>query len=187
MQVVVVTPPARVLVLDLLKRHLRVDGDDDDLLIQAYADAAQSHIDGPDGWLGRSIGVQTLEARRSGFGCDLIVLPCGPVTSIVSVLYDDPDGVEQTLAPSAYVADPRGLLRAGDDPWPSARLAHASVRIRYTAGYAITPPAIKAALMLMAGDLYANRETGVVGTVSVDVKMSTTVENLLAPYRVWTV
>ncbi len=45
-----------------------------------------------------------------------------------------------------------------------------------------TPKGVQAAVLLMVGDLYAKRETGVVGTVSAEVKTSLTVENLLAPF-----
>ncbi len=67
MPVVVVSPPAPLVGLDLLKQHLRVDGSDDDALITAYAAAAQGQIDGPAGWLGRAIGPQTLELRLDRF------------------------------------------------------------------------------------------------------------------------
>lgn len=188
MTVAVITPPTAVLPLDIAKRHLRVEPDnlDDDLLIQAYAAAAQSHIDGPGGWLGRAIGVQTLEASFDRFSCDFIRLPCPPITEIVSVKYDDTDEAEQTLAPSAYQLDPEGVLRIGADPWPSAYRRRGSVRVRYEAGYAITPPAITAALLLMIGDLFAARESFAVGSVAA-VPMSTTVEALLGPYRTWSV
>jgi uncharacterized phiE125 gp8 family phage protein len=188
-QVAVITPPVSVVPLDIAKRHLRVEADnlDDDLLIQAYAAAATSHIDGPNGWLGRAIGVQTLEASFDRFACDFIRLPYPPITAIVSVKYDDTDEAEQTLAPSAYELDPEGVLRIGSEPWPTAYQRRGSVRVRYAAGFEVTPPAITAALLLMTGDLYANRETGVVGTVSADIKMSTTVKALLDPYRAWSV
>lgn len=50
-----------------------------------------------------------------------------------------------------------------------------------------TPSAVVAAVLLMTADLYANRESVVLGTIAAEVKMPTTVANLLAPYRNWTV
>lgn len=43
--------------------------------------------------------------------------------------------------------------------------------------------AVTAAVLLMAGHLYANREAVVVGTISAALPLS--VQFLLAPYRVW--
>lgn len=45
------------------------------------------------------------------------------------------------------------------------------------------PGAVVAAILLMAGHLYANREAVVTGTISTALPMS--VQFLLAPYRVW--
>jgi hypothetical protein len=44
-------------------------------------------------------------------------------------------------------------------------------------------PAVTAAILIMAGHLYANRETVVTGTISTELPMS--VQFLLAPHRVW--
>lgn len=186
MNVAVITPPAAVIPLEIAKRHLRVELDylGDDLLIQAYAAAAQSHVDGPSGWLGRAIGPQTLEASFDRFACDFIPLRYSPITEIVSIKYDDTDEAEQTLSPTAYQLDPEGVLRVGADAWPTAYCRRGSVRVRYKAGFAVTPPAITAALLLMTGDMYSQRESFALGSASA-VPMSTTVEALLSPYRVW--
>lgn len=45
------------------------------------------------------------------------------------------------------------------------------------------PPAITAAILLMAGHLYANREGVVTGTIATALPLS--VQFLLSPYRVW--
>ena len=60
-----------------------------------------------------------------------------------------------------------------------------AVRLRYTAGYEALPAPIKAALLLMCGDLYENRETAVIGVSASKVPMAMAVENLLGPYRVY--
>ncbi|MCR5874369.1 head-tail connector protein [Phenylobacterium sp. J426] len=201
MGVVVITPPEPLIDLDTAKTHLRVDlaDTDDDALIAAYVAAASAHIDGPGGWLGRAIGPQTLELRLSAFEsarCDTIDLPYQPIIDVVSVKYLDASGVEQTLTADTYEVTEGYVLRpAYNTRWPAARERADAIRIRYRAGYAADPDAdelqaavpapIAAAVLLMTGDLYANRETGVVGTVAADVQMSTTVEALLAPYRIW--
>lgn len=188
MSVTVITPAAleSVIAMDLLFKHLKLEDADEEQIVQAYAEAAVGVIDGPGGWLGRALGVQTLEARLDGFGCELLALTCPPLIEIVSVKYDDVDGVEQTLAADVYEIDPAGVALARGKSWPATAYGRGVVRVRYEAGYEVgIPAAIRSAILLMVGDLYANRETGVVGTVSADVKMSTTVDNLLSPYRVW--
>ena len=61
------------------------------------------------------------------------------------------------------------------------------MRIQYSAGFTTVPSAIMAALLLMIGDLYSNRQTVETGVraAAVSVPMSTTVETLLQPYRVF--
>lgn len=186
MTVLVVTPPAPVLDRALAKQHLRVTTGDEDALIDAYIAAACGMIDGPDGWLERSIGEQVLELRTDRF-CDSLRLPCGPVREIDAVEYVDADGALTALDSDVYVLRGDRLELAYDEAWPSVRGDADGVRIRYVAGFedGAVPAPITAALLLMVGDLYENRETGVVGTVSAEVKMSTTVEALLRPYRIW--
>jgi uncharacterized phiE125 gp8 family phage protein len=188
MTIAVITPPAAIVDLTAAKAHLRVDHNDDDLLIEGYIAAASGAVDGPDGWLGRAVGRQTLELSEDAFYCANgrgLELPCPPVVSIDMVKYDDENGAEQTLASSAYRLTSRARLELiSGASWPSLRAGSDALRIRYLAGYEVVPAPIVASVLLMTGDLYANRETGVVGTVSAEVKMSTTVEALLAPFRI---
>ncbi|KQP34298.1 hypothetical protein ASF27_01685 [Methylobacterium sp. Leaf102] len=62
MRVRVVTPPAPILTVEQAKRHLRVEGGDEDAYIVDLIAVATAWIDGPDGWLGRALGEQVLEA-----------------------------------------------------------------------------------------------------------------------------
>lgn len=185
MSVVVVTPPAHGIDLALVKLHLREESDDYDQLISAYIDAAVSHIDGPGGWLSRSIWAQTLELRQNTFSGP-VRLPYGPVQSVTSVKYVDGDGTEQTLAADQYLLTNDGeVALAHGASWPSLRGDAEGVRIRYAAGFAALPSSVQSAVMLMVGDLYANRET--VGEVTGQIQMSTTVQALLGPYRAWSI
>ncbi|EJL21899.1 head-tail connector protein [Novosphingobium sp. AP12] len=184
MRVFVVTPPEPVVSLDEAKAHLRVRHGAEDDLIKAYVAAATGHIDGPEGWLGRAIGMQTLEVREDVFR-DCMRLPFPPIVDIVSVKHLDAAAAEVTILPSEY--EVRGLLigSAFGKRWPSVLAQPESVRIQYRAGYDTLPPAIRAAILLMTGDLYANRETTAAGTSTASIPMSTTVENLLQPFRVF--
>ena len=157
MRVVVITEPAVILPIADAKAHLAIDAADthDDGKIAAYVAAATAHIDGPTGWLGRSLSKQTLELRRCGFPT-WIDLQYGPVLSVVSVKYDDADGNEQTLDPSLYVVHGSIIARAPGAAWPAVRQGGESVRVRYDAGYETGkgPTPIIRAITLMVGASY---------------------------------
>lgn len=187
MRVFVITPPEPVLTLAEVKLHLRAEGDDEDALIEGMMSAALGHIDGPDGWLGRAIGPQTLEARTDLRCCsDTVRLPFPPVVELVSVSYLDSGDVEQMADLDDFELLGRDLVAKGSTwPWAGGSSRREAVRIRYRAGYEDLPPAIRAALLLMVGDLYGARESFAVGVSATAVPMSTTVEALLQPYRVF--
>jgi uncharacterized phiE125 gp8 family phage protein len=195
----VIEAPEPFVELATVKAHLRVDHDDDDTLIEAYIAAACAHIDGPGGWLERAIGVQTLEVRSDTFsapGCNTLDLPFPPVIDVVSVNYLDAEGAEQTLDAADYAVTGGYTLRpAYDGAWPTVLGYADAVRIQYRAGYVVDPVAdplvaaipaqITAAVLLMVGDLYQNRETTIPKDGATAIPMSTTVERLLAPFRWW--
>lgn len=184
MTVVVVTPPGPDIALDTVKEHLRVDHADDDTLIQAYIDAACSHIDGPHGILNRAIWPQTLELRQNVFGCPAR-LPYGPVSEIVSIKYVDQSGTEQTADAGLYYQAGDVIHLASGASWPSLRGDAEGVRIRYDAGFEVVPNAIVQAVMLLIGHWYANRETVTVGQSGVELPMAS--QALLSPYRIWAI
>ncbi|BCI70005.1 hypothetical protein SPKIRA_08350 [Sphingomonas paucimobilis] len=187
MRVFVITPPEPVISWQDVDAHLKLDGDvEQAALVEGYVAAATGHIDGPDGWLGRSIGVQTLEARCDALTCgNCIRLPFPPVIELVSVSYLDATGVEQMADLDEFEVMGRDLVASGSEwPWIGGSTRREAVRIRYRAGYETIPAPIKAAILLMVGDLYRNRETVSAGAMT-QVPMSTTVENLLAPFRVF--
>lgn len=171
MRVVVVEPPLPFVTVEKAKSHLRVDGIDDDALIDGYIAAATGLIDGPAGWLGRAIGRQTLEAatRLTARRCVQLAYP--PIVDLVSVNIRRGDASEPVDAAS-YALDGetltfRNLSTVGCD----------SVVVRYRAGYEAVPPAIITAVLLMVGQLYANRDGGSPDFAAADA--------LLSPYRVY--
>lgn len=186
--------PATVLPLDLVKAHLRVDHSGEDALIQSYIDGAVDHIDGPRGWLGRALGVQTLEGGPDwGWPacCRVPVrLPYPPAASIESIVYVDPAGVEQTMPEDDYQLIDNGewssyVAPAYGRTWPSVRDQAGAVTIRWKAGYPAgqVPPSIIAALLLLIGHRYENREAIITGTIATELPQG--VQDLLAPHRVF--
>jgi uncharacterized phiE125 gp8 family phage protein len=173
--------------LDEAKGHLRVESTDDDTLITGLLTAAVQHLDGKDGWLGRCLLPQqwALDIDH-GWPCE-IELPLLPVTAVDAVKYVDMDGSEQTLPTDYYdVHLDRGLVSwAYGVCLPAARCQRNAVSVEFSAGYAdadSVPGPIKSAILLMVGNLYANREAVNVGNIVTDIPFG--VDALLAPYRV---
>lgn len=169
------------------KSHLRVDGTDEDLLINSLISAATSHIDGRDGLLGRALVTQTWELRLDGFERE-IQIPLPPLQSVTSIKYTDIDGNEQTIDPSVYrvlTGEKSKVLLGFDKSWPSVRDEAECVRIRFVAGYGDTgadvPATIKSAILLHVGTLYRDREA--TGEAQNELPMAYSA--LLAPLRVW--
>lgn len=112
----------------------------------------------------------------------MIRLPFPPLQSVTSVTYVDAAGVTQTIAPAAYTVDVSGgfahVYPAYAEAWPIDLRAHPrGVAVRFVAGYGATPETIAApqsasvpgcglaAVKLIVGDLYKNREESVVGNI----------------------
>jgi uncharacterized phiE125 gp8 family phage protein len=185
-----VTPPAGLPLSVLeLREHLRLEGiDGQDVMVAAYLGAATAAIDGADGWLGRALLTQTWELRLDCFPWHgAIVVPLPPLQSVTSVEYTDTDGNDQVLAPSQYQvagiggARPARIYPAFGERWPSTRDQAEAVRVCFTAGYGDAPghvpEPIRQAIQLMVAQSFEDRE----GTVG----MSSAVESLLFPFRVW--
>lgn len=107
----------------------------DDARIAALIAAATEEIDGPEGWLGRALGVQTLETTAPGFGWTAWRLPYPPLIEVLSVSYLDRDNVTHSADPALYEwRDNQVLLRLGQK-WPAARFCEGAVRVQFKAGY----------------------------------------------------
>lgn len=177
--------------------HLRLDGSGSPVtypeqdLVESLIDAATAHLDGVDGILGRALVSQQWKMTASGFPvCFQIPLP--PLISLDSIKYLDGDGVEQTLAADQYqVTGISGRQPAMVEPaygvvWPTPRLVAEAVRVTFTAGYGAAedvPASIKAAIKLLLGHWFENREAVTIGQAPAELPRA--VDALLAPYRVW--
>ncbi|MBI5111305.1 MAG: phage head-tail connector protein [Rhodovulum sp.] len=193
--VLITAPTVPLVSLDDAKRHLRVDHSDDDVLITGLVAAVAAKLDPAlGGVLGRALRPATWELRFPHFPCGKIELPYPPCTAIASIEYDGFDGITRTLAEFIhYRVFLRPLDRSFVTPiyggsWPSARGDYESVRIRYTAGYAIAgsedslPAAIKEWVLLQIGTLYEHRETVVTAPAAV---LPADVDTLILPFRVF--
>lgn len=157
----VITPPAAVLTLAELRLHLRADDNAlEDTFLEALLESARGYAEH---YTGRAIGVQTIELALDAFPVGAVELPLSPATAIVSLKYIDTSNIEQTVTSTLYTLDDYGnshwLLPAAGAVWPIAAPIANAVKVRYTAGS--LPPTVRAALLLLVGHLYANRENTV--------------------------
>lgn len=173
MSLIIITQPSvEPVSLTEAKLHAKVDGIDDDTLITSLITSTRQqaeHI------TGRAFCTQTLELLLDEFP-DAVKLLMPPIASIVSVKYIDTNGVEQTLAASAYSLDkdsePGWLTPAYDTNWPDTRATPNAVRVRYVAGYGVAaavPASIKSWILMAIGTLYSQREAIIIGSTPSEV------------------
>lgn len=174
-----------------MKEHLRVDFDHDDALITSQITAARLHIEEK---LNISLGVHQYRADIECFA-DKIQLTRGPFVSLDKVEYwndESPESLTTLLDTGSpetttdVVGFNKGegyVYRTYGATWPAtAYRKHDAVQITYTAGIASPKENIIAALKLIVGSLYENREQYVTGTI---VSENPTVQMLLEPEREW--
>lgn len=159
--------------LDDLKDHLRIDGDAEDVYLQGRIIAARHVLEE---CFATALVPTTCVVRIAGFPTSIlgdIQLRVAHVTSITSIQYVDSDGVTQTWAASEYQSsltrNPAIIRPAFTKSWPSTRAVLDAVTITFVAGYATpeaVPENVRAALMLLAAELYDKREPTVIGTIA---------------------
>lgn len=185
-------PPAEQPIdLGQVKEHCRIDHGADDTILQAYIDTAVAHLDGRAGLLGRCMISQGWKITLSAWPCDRVIRLPFPDVSAAAVTYRDADDVEQTLSAALYeiLEDDRSAylqLLTGFNAPDLSTARTTPIAVAFTAGYGdadAVPAPLKAAMLLIVGHLYENREASVVG-VGVDAKMLPLgVETLITPYR----
>jgi uncharacterized phiE125 gp8 family phage protein len=175
------------------KLHLRLDVADDDALVDALIIAAREWTEN---YCRRSWARRTLELRLDCFAAE-IKLPRGPVSSVTSIQYTDSGGSLAAVPSGDYQADlystPPRIRTTFGVTWPVTKTGVLNaVLIEYVAGYAPgagsptdyaenVPAAVKAAMKLLIGGWYQNREH-IVTTPPAEVPMA--VKALLAPYEI---
>lgn len=181
-------PSGDVVPLEAVKSHLRVDHDADDELIAGLITSAVSHLDGWSGILGRCLLTQRWRVALSGFPSDgRILLPLRPVTA-ASISYTTAAGDSANLDASAFnlvqASDGAAIERAALTAWPTTADRPDAVRVEITCGYGAggdVPPAIRQAILLMAGHWYEHREAVITGTIATELPLA--VRALLDPLR----
>ena len=157
------------------KLHLRVDGTDEDSLIEGLIAAARLSVEAN---LGLALINQTWKwspenTGKTGDGSHCKI-PLGPVSAIVSVSV-----AGQTLPPSEYSFVPG--LRASVTF--NSALQNSEIHIIFVAGFGMSasdvPRDLRHAVAMLVAHWFENREPGGVGDVGLPGSIST----LLSSYR----
>ncbi len=183
MTVRVIAPPDPVVSWEEAQRHLRCE-DEDFEYVEGLIAAATAWLDGPAGWLGRCIGLQTLELATCAFGSDRLPFP--PLVEVLGITYLGTDNVEHEMVSGDWVQLLNGsIMPPLGQSWPAVGSSSEAVRVEYQAGYAEgeVPLAIKQAILLIVGHWYRNRETVITGTIVAEMPFAA--QALLSTYRVW--
>lgn len=147
------------------KSHLRVDIADDDTLISELVAAAVQMFEELNG---RALFTQTWKMTLDRWpSSGRIELPRPPLASVTSIKYYDTAGTEYTFDSANYDVEtgrtPGRVSLGYGQVWPAESLRYNSpIVVTYVAGWATTaaiPARYKAAIKLLVGHWYENRET----------------------------
>ena len=166
------------------KQFSRIEHADDDAMIATLIQAATARAEAT---TGTRFVAQTVRLQADDWA-ELFSLPIGPVTAVSEVRYEDLDAQEQVFADVELFGQglSRGIRLTAGSGWPNdVRPVSGAITVELNVGYTDLPQSLAAAIMLMVGDLYANRETAAVGMSASEIPMSMQVETLLNQHRIW--
>jgi len=164
------------------KTWLRVTTSDDDTLIAAMVVAAYTWAEN---YCGIVIEPRANQTQTYDAWGDYLEIDDFPVTNIDSVSYIDADGNSQVWSSSLYIEETKqGKSRikpAYGESFPSARAQTDAITVQYDCGYSTYPADIEAAIKMVLGNFYEQRENFVAGMTITEVPFSA--QLLLNPYR----
>ena len=168
--------------LPLLKQHLRISHNQQDVYLSSLISTAREQVEA-DTWRALvPITGRTVTRRSFPAADEALYLPKPPLRGITSVTYTAADGTTKTLTGFRFdlVHEPGSIEPAWPLPWPFTLDGPASVTVVYDCGYATpddVPSSLKHAILLIAAELYEHAEP-------VEIKSNSTLDRLCRPYRV---
>lgn len=182
---IVAPATAKPVALEDLKSYLRIDGYDDDALLNGFIAAATDQIEK---YLNRFVINTTLELTLDGFSKEdddrldalgagmhtgyigsyiskpsYIDLPYRPITSVTSIVTYDKANNENTFSSSAYRLDSTGgrvYLNSGY-VWPADLRDYEAAKVTFICGYGATaesvPASVRHGIMQHAAAMYECR------------------------------
>ena len=176
--------------LNEARTHLRIEPfgyplrhPDDDFITTLLIPSARAWAEL---YLNKALATQTITVKLSEFS-ERIDLPVGPAQTVSSVKYLDRNNALQTLSTSVYYVDyfENAIFLEQGQTFPAVSFRENSITIEYVAGYTTLPAPIKAAMLLLIGNGYENRQEDIAGTTKATFNsLPMGVYNLLQPYRV---
>jgi len=171
------------------KLHLRVHIDDDDDLIEALIAAAREYCENIQN---RAYIERTYLLTFDKIPPFPIALPMPPLSSVEKIEYKKRDGTTVEWDATNYFVDtdstPGRIVVAPDGELPTDALYPVNAfQVTYKAGAAASDvnERVKAAIKLLIGHWYENREAYVIGEVVNELEMA--VKSLLYQDRMWPV
>lgn len=172
MMITVVDPPENYPIsLADVKKHLVIEHDEDDDLIETYLKSVIAMLDPPYGFLGRAMVTQTLKYWRETIPAGKIIkIPFPPLQSVTSVKYYDSDEAEQTISSDDYTVvtshEPGYVELSTNKSWPTSLSERKyPVFIEFIAGYGDccdlyepVPADLRQWILLSVADFYMQRE-----------------------------
>jgi uncharacterized phiE125 gp8 family phage protein len=161
----VTAPAALPISVAEAKAQMRVEGNDDDTIIERLVNAAVAFVD-VQGVLGRAMITQTW-AEWIAPNPSTVMLSLGPVQSVSAIKYYDIDGALQTatLADFNVFGTPNRITITPktSKAWPITQTRDDAIKIEYVVGYGSTsasvPQTVRHALLMLVAHWYENRET----------------------------
>lgn len=161
----VTAPSASPISLAEAKAQMRVEGSDDDTIIQRLIDAAVAFVD-VQGVLGFAMITQTW-GEWVGQSPGTVMLSLGPVQSVSAIKYYDTDGTLQTATLSDFnvFGTPNRITISpkSGKAWPTTQMRDDAIKIEYVIGYgdaaSDVPQTIRHAILMLVAHWYENRET----------------------------
>ena len=159
---------ATAVTLDEFKMHARIDGDEEDDVLEMYIEAATKEAELYTRRALRESSWQVI-TDRFHYCLSLDVAPIDASTIVVK--YYDAANTEQTLSAAQYTVKnfgPDEYLQIVFDgtSLPVLRDRWDAVKIEFDAGYATIPAKVKVWIMDKAASLYENRQDQVIGAVA---------------------
>jgi uncharacterized phiE125 gp8 family phage protein len=159
-----------------VRRQLRIEHEDDDLLLVRLINVATTYTDVM-GALGHAMISQKWGQWVTSTPEQSVKLTLGPVISVDAVKYYDTDGNLQTDTLSNYeIYGTKFSKTIGPKEgfnWPVAEDRSDAIRIEYTIGYGTSasdvPDTLRHAMMMLIGHWYEHRENELVGSISKNI------------------
>lgn len=176
--------PADIMALVEAKEHLQVTDTDHDAVIRALLSAATSYVEEASG---KALNSQTWEFKnRNLTGRMEFCFPVVPLISVSSITYFDTNNVSQSLTVGDFTIyseeDRAWMVPDIGTNWPTMYARPDALTVTSVHGFSSVPGNLKAAVKLMLGHLFENRDASVVGASVATLPMG--VEHLIGVSRV---